>query len=133
MKERRHPGSFWKPDKGPHTDTPEPMHNARQTTGYNAVMSEIRSNYDGDGWGMVMHGLGVMADAMYMHSGEILPEYSPSIMHSPCEVMHGEEYRDARWLLRELRFRTVKPTDIRAAYAVLNRYADWVRLAGEDY
>lgn len=117
------------------TETGKPWEgNRRESEGYRYLMTDIRMQVDpGDAYGWSMGVLGNLAAAAYMYDGTVLPGYGPSIMHNPGEVMEGDEYEQARWIVDDIENGNVTMDDVRRVYAIVDRYNDWVRLAGRDY
>jgi len=101
----------------------------------NPVLDILRPGLDpGDPWLSAMGGLFAVADIVHVATGEILPGYHPSplarVGAAPAE--YGEDYAvtelwDA-YLSDEL-----SDDDMREAFKILNRYADWCELAGRSY
>lgn len=110
--------------------------NGNATVGYRLIMSDVRiDDIKHDPWGTAMSWLGAIGDVVYVLTGEAMPEYGPSPMvnqdngreYITCEGGTGQDvltmYDDGR----------VTIDDMRAAYTILNRFADWAERAGRSY
>jgi hypothetical protein len=92
-----------------------------------------------DPWGSCLSALGPILDVLYVRGGDI----PASAGYRPATALHGEadlvydevtgENDLAAELLRLLDNGQVDIADLEHASRVLDRYADLVRLAGQDY
>ncbi len=100
--------------------------NYLESRGYNITMNEVRMNNDPvDSWAGNGGWMFAIADYMLVVFGEVMPDYQPSPTSFDTDVMSYE----LEFLISQ------KPSsiDLRRVYAVLNRYDNWLRLAGRNY
>lgn len=113
------------------------MHvNHMETDGYNAIMGEWRTAFDGgDPWGSNIGHLFGLADVFYVATGECLPEYRPSPFldnKSIEDLTESDDYPTdiyASMVVNE----EIETEDIRRAFTILSRYDDWCRRDGRNY
>lgn len=110
--------------------------NSNATAGYREIMSDVRiDDIKYDPWGTALHWLGAIGDVIYVLTGEAMPEYGPSPMvnqdngreYITCEGGTGQD------LLAQYDGGNYTIDDMRAAYTILNRFADWAERAGRSY
>ena len=101
--------------------------NERESSGYNAIMGEIRVEDFYDPHNVSMTWLFAIADYMWAINGELMPGYFPS----PFGV-DLEDPDHALGMLFEINDQ-FDDDDLRRVYKVMDRYNDWVRLAGRAY
>lgn len=97
----------------------------------NVIMKEIKANGDWyDPYGEAMGWLFAIAEVVYVEFGEIMPELRPSPLLDGRKDLYD---REARHLLTMIDSSEVGLSDLEYAFKILDRYADWCRLAGRDY
>lgn len=104
------------------------------TPGYTAVMSIIREDditYDPHGTSMGW--LFCIADVMHADADDIMPGYRPPAVRERTREHVIEDNSYAVDLFDMLDSGQLTHDDLRKVYAILNRFNDWVRLAGRDY
>ena len=104
--------------------------NRNATAGYNAIMGEFRMG-DAD-WYSTMGLLFALAEVAYVMEDEIFPGFRPAPYASEEAQLESiqESYPDAE-ILEMSRDETITLDDMRQAFTVLSRYADWTRPEGE--
>lgn len=103
------------------------------TSGYRAIMQMVREDdVKYDPWGTALGWLGVIGDVVKGLEGRNMPEYLPGAFSvtRDCIVANNAYGQD---VLDGLDNGTWTLADLESAYTILNRFADWVRLAGRDY
>lgn len=104
-----------------------------KSDGYNLIMTEARTTGDWyDPYGAAMGWLFALAEVMYVSYGEMMPEFTPSIVMVEGDRSSVEGY-EAESLFEFIDAGLIDDDDIREAYATLSRYDDWVRVAGRNY
>jgi hypothetical protein len=100
-------------------------------TGYQAAMYEARLMHDPyDQWGWALEWLGAVAEVMVFDLGE----YVPSDIFTPGIAQTGPD--EDSYAVESIRSAVASGStaaDLRRALTVLNRYADLLRAAGQDY
>lgn len=105
----------------------------RLPTGYCDLMSDIRTAGDFyDPWGTTMAWMCAIADVVHVVFDDVLPEYSPSVALTSRDGLELGDW-PTQCVLSGVDSGTLGEDDLRAAYATLNRYADWLIKAGRDY
>jgi len=92
-----------------------------------------------DPWGSCLGALGPILDVLYVRGGDIRASagYRPAMaLHSEADLVYDEvsgENDLAAYLLERLDAGEIVIADLEFAARVLDRYADLVRAAGQDY
>lgn len=104
------------------------------THGYRAVLNLVREDdIKHDPHGTSMGWLFCIADVMHADADDIMPGYRPSPVRERTreDVIEDNPYADT--IFDMIDSGGLTHDDLRAAYAILDRFNDWVRLAGKDY
>lgn len=105
---------------------------AGETPGYQEIMLVFRMG-DTD-WGDTMGMLFALAEVAYVFDGELMPEFRPSPFREigNVETLDRDSYPDG-FVIDWREAGTITLDDMRKAFTVLSRYADFLKLAGLNY
>lgn len=102
--------------------------NNLESSGYNAIMGEVRVSHDPhDPWGSNIAWLFALADYVYLMDDEVLPGYHPSVLG--VDVRNSSSELEMLFEIND----QFEGDDVKRVYTILSRYDDWLRLAGKNY
>lgn len=100
------------------------------TDGYRTIMDEIRAGDFYDPWALAMGWLYGLAEVLYVDTGEVLADFTPSPALRDRSDLEGDEHE---MLCELLDTKLITYADMVDAYKVMSRYENWCRIAGRDY